>query len=217
MPKIFWYAENECINFTFMEYLQPLNKKHSVFKDIEDSFPLGAKEVDPVLTNDNHLGLQISGADRNAPPAKETYLASEPFGSDRLPLFQHPVDHLTTHTAEEAYRLLVIKKEVVANRNGNGLFQDEIDTRILNEIKTGTATYGTGIIDTEKTVIKSWEDYHNSFPNHSAPEDKNTNGLPDKWESEKNISDPNAYGLSKSYTNIEVYLNGLGGFNNRPQ
>ena len=55
MPKIFWYAENECINFTFMEYLQPLNKKHSVFKDIEDSFPLGAKEVDPVLTNDNHL------------------------------------------------------------------------------------------------------------------------------------------------------------------
>lgn len=55
MPKIFWYSENECMNFTFMEYLQPLNKKHSAFKDFEDSFPLGAKEVDPVLTNDNHL------------------------------------------------------------------------------------------------------------------------------------------------------------------
>lgn len=174
-------------------------------------------EGGPSLTNDNNLGLEIDKADSNAPPAKDTYLANKPFGPDRLPLFQNPVDHLTTHTAEQAYQLLITKKEVGANRNANGVFQDEIDTRILNEIKTGTATYGTGIIDTEQTVIKSWEDYHKSFPDHPAPKDKDADGMPDKWEKEKNVTDPNAYDLSKTYTNIELYLNELGHFNNSPQ
>ncbi|MDP6041709.1 MAG: pectate lyase C, partial [Candidatus Latescibacteria bacterium] len=171
----------------------------------------------PAITNDNSLGLKISNADPDTPPAKDTYLANEPFGPKGLPLFQHPVDHLTTHTAKEAYQLLIVKKEAGANRNASGLFQDEIDTRILNEIKTGTTTYGNGIIDTELTVIKSWEDYHNSFPNHSVPEDKDDDGLPDNWEKEKDISDPNAYDLSTSYTNIEIYFNELGRFNNSPQ
>ena len=39
--------------------------------------------------------------------------------------------------------------------------------------------------------------------------DTDRDGMPDTWENKMGIDDPNAYDLSESYTNIEVYLNRL--------
>ena len=164
-------------------------------------------------TVDNSQGVRLNRGQLS----QHDVLASKPFAPVNLPLFPHPEDYLATHTAKEAYQLLINQKEVGANRNANGIFQDQIDTRILNEIKTGTATHDNGIINTEKTVIKSWEDYNNNFPDHPPAKDTDTDGLPDQWKKTRNISDPNAYDLNTSYTNIEVYLNELGRFGNAPK
>jgi hypothetical protein len=93
---------------------------------------------------------------------------------------------------------------------------DAIDTRVIEEIRTGTAKYGEtyggggkGLIGSQ-TAVGGWPELR-SLP---APGDSDHDAIPDTWELEHGLNpndskdgaqDANGDG----YTNIEDYLNSL--------
>lgn len=121
---------------------------------------------------------------------------------------------VTTQSAEAAYDSVLAKAGAILPR------RDAVDTRIVNEVRTGTVTNGgaydsrvggrkSGIIDSQVTV--------GGFPNlasGTSPLDSDSDGMPDAWEvskglDPKNAADSSRYNLSTGYTNVEVYLNSL--------
>lgn len=147
----------------------------------------------PTVTSDNWLGVSLkSGGDKNSLKSEFKYV-------------MHPV---IIKPAEEAY-------DAVLNHAGMSMHRDAVDARIVEEVKTGTATYGgvwgegTGIIDSQ-TDVGGWPE----IISVEAPLDTDGDGMPDAWELEKGLnpndaSDGKKYGLSTEYTNLEVYLNQL--------
>ncbi|UII27151.1 pectate lyase [Fulvivirga maritima] len=92
---------------------------------------------------------------------------------------------------------------------GANLHRDAIDSRIVKEVKTGTATYGNGIIDTPQQV-GGWPELKAT----KAPTDSDKDGMPDTWEKEHHLnpddsSDGAIFSLNNDYTNVEIYLNEL--------
>jgi PelA/Pel-15E family pectate lyase len=114
-----------------------------------------------------------------------------------------------TQSATKAYKLVL--KSV-----GCSLKRDAVDTRVIEEIRTGTAQYGEtyggggkGLIDSQ-TAVGGWPELR-SLP---APEDSDHDGMPDAWELEHglNTNDPADGGQDANgdgYTNLEDYLNSL--------
>lgn len=102
--------------------------------------------------------------------------------------------------------------EQVLAHAGASFKRDKVDLRIIEETKKGTSSSGkdkNGIIDSQRDV-GGWPQLQ-SVP---APKDSDGDGIPDEWELRNKLnpndsSDGSAYTLSKSYTNIEVYINGL--------
>ena len=114
-----------------------------------------------------------------------------------------------THTAEEAYERVLLYA-------GASLVRDTVDSRIVHDVSTGTATYmdggngsTNGIIDTQEAV-GGWPDL---LP-EAAPIDSDRDGMPDSWE-EKNGLNPDNGGdaqlktVDGFYPNLEVYLQSL--------
>ncbi|KAA6430817.1 pectate lyase [Rufibacter glacialis] len=102
--------------------------------------------------------------------------------------------------------------EAVLRSAGASLKRDAVDTRLVQEVRTGKSAGGkkkNGIIDTPEEaggypVLKS-------LP---APADKDQDGMPDAWEVAQKLnpasaSDAAAFTLDKQYTNVEMYLNSL--------
>lgn len=115
----------------------------------------------------------------------------------------------TNHSALQAYELVLHYAGCVRPKI------DAVDARIINEVRSGTATFGgswgknSGIIDSQKDV-GGWPELESIEP----PADSDHDGMPDEWETRHklNMNDPSdgsLYTLSKEYTNLEVYLNGL--------
>ncbi len=164
-------------------------------KDSYGTFFIEGNYVDgyPSITSNNWLGVSLkSGGDINS------IKAEKPF--DIYPVEIKP--------AEEAYKNVLKHVGVSTHR-------DAIDSRIIEEVRTGTATYGgvwgekTGIIDSQ-TDVGGWPE----IKSDDAPIDTDGDGMPDTWETKKGLnpndaSDGNKYSLSKEYTNLEVYLNQL--------
>lgn len=111
-------------------------------------------------------------------------------------------------TAEQAY-------SSVMEHAGASLYRDDIDNRIIEETRTGTASFRgsksglPGIIDSQKDV-GGWPE----LKAKEAPLDTDQDGMPDSWELAMNLNpedpaDSNSNTLHKGYTNVEVYLNGL--------
>ncbi len=128
-----------------------------------------------------------------------------------------PAAQLNIHTPLEAFNLVMNNVGAVFPK------RDEIDARIINEVKTGTAsftgkTYAKlqgldtskiyGIIDSQKEV-GGWPTL-NSIP---APTDSDRDGIPDDWENvngmDKNNSEDRNKLHTSGYTMLEVYLNSL--------
>lgn len=119
----------------------------------------------------------------------------------------YPVAPVTTQTAEAAY-------ESVLSEAGCSLNRDTVDTRIINEIREGKATYGKswagggkGIIDSQADV-GGWPELKSAVP----PPDEDHDGMDDRWEianglSSKDPKDGNE--MRDGYTNLEHYLNSL--------
>jgi len=90
-----------------------------------------------------------------------------------------------------------------------------LDERIINDVKNRTG----GFIDVQGGFPHgtAYELTMNAWPAlRSLPTlaDNDKDGMPDDWEKKNGLNNTDAsdavnYKLSKSYTNIEVYLNGL--------
>ena len=132
-------------------------------------------------------------------------------------------DVVTTHTAEEAYRL-------VLDGAGCSKERDRIDRRIVEETRTGTATYRgsvsadaaelPGLIDVPADVTPEgdaspWCALSDGGVKKSRLRDTDGDGMPDWWEREKGLDPRNAEdgravaSTSDYYTNLECYLNSL--------
>lgn len=130
-------------------------------------------------------------------------------------------DVITTHTAKEAYRL-VLKYAGCSKR------RDIIDARIVSETRKGTATYigsvtrgaekAPGLIDLPadvkpKGAASPWPELSDGGVSPADLKDTDGDGMPDKWEvshglNPEDASDGVTTTLSKEgYTNLEVYLN----------
>jgi hypothetical protein len=121
----------------------------------------------------------------------------------------YTVAPVKTQSAEEAF-------ELVLAHAGASKLRDSVDSRIINEIRGGTAKYGAswdgggkGIIDSQADV-GGWPELA-SIP---APPDADGDGMPDDWESDmqldpRNATDGSADADGDGYTNVEEYLNEL--------
>jgi hypothetical protein len=120
----------------------------------------------------------------------------------------HAFEPIPAQTAIEAY-------EEVLKNVGASYKRDTLDERILNNVKNRTG----GFIDVQggfphgteyELTVKAWP----ALKSLPAPVDSDKDGIPDDWEKKNALNPSDAtdaanYKLSKSYTNIEVYLNSL--------
>ena len=174
----------------FDEYDGPLDLRedqdHETSLYAEGNYVVGS----PAISADNWRG----GIRFKSGANEKDHRAHEPHDFPVLP---------SETTAEEAYHRVLAEA-------GASQARDSLDTRIINEVKTGTATFGNGIIDSQEEVGGYPE--LQSLP---APLDSDRDGMPDAWEVARGLdpneaSDRNATNLSGTfYTNLVVYLNGL--------
>ena len=146
-------------------------------------------EGEPKVTNSNWLGVKPKGEVK-----MDTVLLWSPL----------PYEAVSTQPAEQAYKLVLEKA-------GASLVRDKIDSRVVEEVRKGTYTYGDkGMIDSQNQV----GGFLKFVSQTSIESDSDNDGMPDIWEVANNL-DPNnpedasEYTLDKQYTNIEVYINSL--------
>lgn len=114
-----------------------------------------------------------------------------------------PAIAIGQQTAEAAY-------ESVLEEAGASLpVRDDVDARIIEEVRNGTATYGEdGIISTQSDV-GGWPELERAEP----PTDSDHDGMPDAWEQKNglNPNDPSDRNQisEDGYTMLEKYLNSL--------
>ncbi|GAB4032174.1 pectate lyase family protein [Spirosoma gilvum] len=115
------------------------------------------------------------------------------------------VERIAEQSAQQAY-------EQVLAKAGASLHRDAVDTRIVSDVHTGTASAGKakkGIIDSQ-TDVGGWPDLKSDI----SPTDADADGMPDSWETAKGLNpndaaDASQFKLDEQYSNIEVYLNSL--------
>jgi hypothetical protein len=112
---------------------------------------------------------------------------------------------IINQTAEKTY-------VQVLNYAGASFKRDAVDTRIVEEARSGNSKAGkngNGIIDSQKDV-GGWPELKST----TALADSDQDGMPDVWEQKNKLnpndaSDASTFTISKTYSNIEVYINGL--------
>lgn len=153
-------------------------------------------EGDETTTKRNSIGVHMGN--RGTDADKKQALVSESFAAEPINL----------QTAKEAY-LKVLEKV------GASFKRDTLDQRIIKNVWNGTGT----IIDVQGgfphgTPYEQTTDAWPKLFSLKKSVDMDQDGMPDEWE-KKNGLDPNdtndasIYTLSKSYTNIEVYINSI--------
>ena len=114
-----------------------------------------------------------------------------------------PMMPLTIQPAKEAYEL------VLAGAGATRPVRDAVDTRIVEEVRTGKVTFQDGII-IDPQQVGGWPEYKSA----PAPKDSDGDGIPDDWEIAHGLNPHDANDASApsrcgdGYTNIEEYLNG---------
>lgn len=151
----------------------------------------------PGITKDNWAGGIDYTEDGDA--TESTLRAKKPF----------VVAPVRTQPAEEAFDLILQNAGASASR-------DSVDSRIVQEIRSGTAKYGNsyrgggnGIIDSPQDV-GGWPELKSS----PAPPDTDGDCMPDEWELQQGLDPKNAADgpldrNSDGYTNVEDYQNSL--------
>lgn len=116
---------------------------------------------------------------------------------------------VTTHSAETGY-------QKVLTYAGASLKRDAVDTRIISDVSSGTATFTSGgngstngLIDTQNAV-GGWPVLLATEP----PVDSDNDGMPDHWEDSRGLNkyspeDAQLTTVDGKYPNIEVYINSL--------
>ncbi|MGV3765231.1 MAG: pectate lyase family protein [Chitinophagaceae bacterium] len=171
----------------------PATRKTVVERILNPSSPYGlfyvkgnVLENSPKVTADNWKGVHGKNVD--------SARAEKPF----------PAPEINGVDAKKAY-------ELVLKFAGASYKRDALDERIVQEVRSGTASRGkekNGIINTVEEsgglpVLKS----------AIAPKDTEGDGIPDVWEKEHKLdplkNDAQLKTLHKDYTNLEIYLNSL--------
>lgn len=148
------------------------------------------------VTNDNWLGIDMGNGGTETD--KKEAVMNKAF----------PTENIAEQTAKEAY-------ENVLSGAGASYRRDTLDERIINDVKNRTGRF----IDVQggfphgtayELTVNAWPSLRNVPP--AADTDKD--GMPDEWEKKNGLNpadpaDASSYKLSKSYTNIEVYINSL--------
>lgn len=139
-------------------------------------------EGSPAVTNDNWQGVDGSQFIRLDAPW------------DAMPIHQQ--------TAEDAYHTVLARVGCSLPK------RDSADARIIEEVRSGTATHGNGIINSPSDV-GGWPELKSG----TAPADSDNDGAPDEWESRygldpKDVADNVKDNDNDGYTNVEEYLNG---------
>ncbi|MBN1302430.1 MAG: T9SS type A sorting domain-containing protein [Melioribacteraceae bacterium] len=120
-----------------------------------------------------------------------------------------PIAEVSTQDPEEAYLLVLQFAGATLPK------RDAVDSRIAEEVMTGSATFGgvygsgTGIIDSQNEV-GGWPVLYSA----PAPEDSDHDGMPDNWETANGLTegdpeDRNGDLDGDGYTNLEEYLNSI--------
>ncbi|SHF43542.1 pectate lyase family protein [Chryseobacterium takakiae] len=138
---------------------------------------------------------------------KRYNLTDEDKSTIRINRPHHIYNNIKTHSAEEAY-------ELVLKSAGTSLRRDIVDQQILKDIKNGSFTHN-GSKGSKNGIIDSQEDA-GGFPQLKAGQplpDSDNDGMPDEWEIKNNL-DPKIYNangrdLDENYDNIELYLNDI--------
>ena len=128
-----------------------------------------------------------------------------------------PYGEVTTHSAEEAYRLVLAHA-------GCSKVRDTLDLRIVEETRTGTAScigsvtpdagQAPGLIDLPADA-GGYPELTATAGETEALKDSDGDGMPDAWEKAHRLNPADAADgractlSSEGYTNLEVYLNGL--------
>ena len=125
-----------------------------------------------------------------------------------------PIGEVTTHKAEKAY-------EKVLGFVGASLFRDDVDSRHVDEVRNGTATYA-GSVSGKPGLIDAVADINGytelTFPKGERPSyfDTDRDGIPNAWERANGLDPYNPNDAQRCtidpkgwYSNIEVYLNSL--------
>ena len=100
--------------------------------------------------------------------------------------------------------------ENVLKNAGANLYRDQVDQKIIADVKEGTADGEfNGIINSQEEV-GGWPE----IISKEGPVDTDGDGIPDEWEikyglNPNNKEDGSQYKLEKYYTNLEMYLNSL--------
>ena len=144
-------------------------------------------EGHPEISENNNKGVYCDHPDST--------IATQPFA----------VVALKNQSAKDAY-------QVVLKSAGASLHRDAVDTRVIEEVKSGKAKFGSkndGIVDSQKDV-GGWPELKST----QAPLDSDRDGMPDSWEKKmklnpSDLSDAAGYKLHKQFTNLEMYLNSL--------
>ena len=161
---------------------------------ISDNYLVGHPEV----TADNWKGVfpQYTGNIANDQDAKAGLRLNTP--AEHMPI--------RPQTAEEAY--LSVLEHVGASLPK----RDRVDARIIEEVRTGTFTYGDNGFISKPSDVGG----HPDLQNGAAPEDSDKDGMPNEWELTNGLDpfDPsdrnNTYG--PGFTMLEKYLNSIDSF-----
>lgn len=110
---------------------------------------------------------------------------------------------VTTVPAEQVF------EPVLADAGATLPRRDPVDTRVVQEVRSGKTTFGSGIVQDPKDV-GGWPELKSAEP----PADADHDGMPDWWETKYGLNpadpgDGNKDLNGDGYTNIEKYLNGL--------
>lgn len=129
-----------------------------------------------------------SNGQAKAMPTAEVCLVTEPFS----------VPEITTHSAEQAYPLVVESVGAILPK------RDAVDARIIADVKNRT-----GKFINSQAEVGGWPELRTS----PAPADTDADGMPDDWEKahQLNPNDPKdgpAIGTD-GYSNLEHYINSL--------
>ena len=200
----------------------PASKDRKYFIDADGYYTSGGRQYDyprlylegnvhtkyPEFTADQPAGVYLHDGDKTGNP--ETMFLASP-----LPIMKDDTEvcWTTTHTADKAY-------ENVLAYVGASLRRDAVDAHIVNDARTGTATYTTGskgstggIIDSQKDV-GGWPELTATPEELARTTDTDGDGIPDYYEDmfgldKNNADDAALHTFDERYSNLEMYFHFL--------
>ena len=84
-------------------------------------------------------------------------------------------------SAKSNFTQLIQKQTAGANRNANGVFIDNVDLLVYQQLRDEVKIVKQGLIDHEFELINSWENYEQQFRGFNAIIDQNHDGIDDNW------------------------------------